>query len=244
MSGDLLWDNVLFLCNFLGADAATAATDESSYGRTITFSGNAQLDTDQYPFVTSSLKLDGSGDFVSVPDDDALSVDTGDFTIEGLFRLNETGRQQTLFNKRDSSSAEEFSVYLNSDNTLEAYLFRSGAAILDLRDAGTTLATGAWRHIAFCRTGTTGYLFLDGVLLDSDTQSNTPSVNTSVFRIGRDGFNTSRDFNGWVGPCRYTKGVNRYTEAFDPPTGIFPIGPYVPDVPPSGSGRSPLLFVN
>lgn len=220
--GDPYWANVIFLASWDGADAATAFTDESTDARAITFVADAQLDTAQKTLgYGASLLLDGTGDYVSLADDDPLSVDTGDFTFEGFFRPHEGGRQQALMNKRDSSSAEEFSLNLNTDRTLTFLLFRAGAATLTLNGT-TALTLDTWYHIAVGRTGATSYLFAGGNLEASGDQANTPTVNTAPFKFGYDGYNSARAFNGWIQETRLTKGANRYTAGFTAPSSPFP----------------------
>lgn len=213
------WDRTVLLVPFNGADTATAAPDTSSFGRTLTWNGNAQLDTAEKKFGTASLLLDGTGDYITLPNSSDLSVATGDFTIEAWVRTTNAAKSQTITNKRDASGAEEHSFGVGASNDLFFSLFNS-SAVLSL--TGPTLAINTWYHVAASRVGSVGYLHLDGVLVDSDTQSGAPATNTGVFHIGRDGFNTGRDWQGWIDCVRMTKGEARYGAAgFTPPTEAF-----------------------
>jgi len=202
-----VWRNTVFLCNFLGADTATAIPDESSFGRIITFSGNAQIDTAQAPpGCSSSLLLDGTGDFVSCPDSPDLEVAGNQFCIESFVRMSAGGKLETISNKRDGSGAEEHSLSVDASNILTFNAFSGGSSIVTLTDPGA-MSINTWYHVAAQRlAGNVWTLHRDGVLVDSDTVASSASTNASTWFIGRDGFNTARDWQGWIGPTRFTHG--------------------------------------
>jgi hypothetical protein len=87
---DLYYDNVALLLPFDGADGATAATDYSPTPKTVTFAGNAQLDTANKKWGNASLLLDGTGDYLSIPDHADWDLGTGDYTVEAWVYLADT----------------------------------------------------------------------------------------------------------------------------------------------------------
>ena len=54
--------NTMLLMHYYGTDTSVTFTDDSPTGLTVTANGNAQIDTAQYKFSTSSGTFDGSGD--------------------------------------------------------------------------------------------------------------------------------------------------------------------------------------
>ena len=82
------FSNVTLLSGFEGADMSTSFTDESEDARIISGFGNAQIDTAQFRFGSSSLLLDGTGDFLTLPDSDDWEFDQA-MTVEAFVRLNE-----------------------------------------------------------------------------------------------------------------------------------------------------------
>ena len=219
---DPYFANVELLVNMGGADGSTTFTDVSKNAFVITTSGNAQIDDAVQVNGVNTCLLDGSGDFLFAPNSEALRVRGDDFTLETFIRVNTLGRTQTIANKRDGGGAEEFSWAVNGANVLVLVLFSGGSAVAAVNGA-TALTTGQVYHVAATRQGDTFSLWLDGVLDGSvvDTSA-TASTNGAAFKIGRDGFNSSRDFDGWIGPFRFTKGICRYTEPFTPHFGPFP----------------------
>jgi Concanavalin A-like lectin/glucanases superfamily len=220
--GDPYWLNVVALLRFDGTDASTTIIDQT--GRVWTAFGNAQLDTTDKQFGVSSLLLDGTGDYISTVHDAVLSVGSGDFTIEAWIKRNGVGSTDMISNKRDASSAEEHSFSIGGSGTdkLSAVLFASGSPVVTLVSTTSIINDGLWHHVAFTREGTTCRIFLDGVLEASGTQSGAPSTNTGPLYVGRDGFDTGRDFIGWIDSYRFTRGVARYTTSFGVPTLEFP----------------------
>lgn len=206
------WENTELLCLFDGADAATTCPELSELGRPLTFNGNAQLDTADKLYGTAALLLDGTGDYVTIPNTADLSVATsaGDKTIEAWFKISATGKVHTITGKRDGSGAEEHTFQIDSTEHLIFSGFNS-SAVISLTST-STITTGTWHHAAATRIGTTWYLHLDGVMEASGVQSGTPATNTGVFYIGRDAFNTSRDFQGAIDSVRITA-PGRYTSA-------------------------------
>ncbi len=158
---DPYWQYVKILHHFNGPDTSTSMLDATQ--RVWTVAGNSQLDTADKKFGESSLLLDGTGDYIYTAHDSDLSTSTGDFTMEAWIKLAALNRTHMISNKRDSSSAEEHSFQVTSDNRLYAVLWGGGNPQGNVSSAGA-LTTGVWYHVAFCRTGQTLYLFLDGVL--------------------------------------------------------------------------------
>ena len=70
-SGSDSYNTLLLHCD--GTNTSTTITDSSSRANTVTAVGNAQLSTSVKKFGTASLKLDGTGDYCTVPSDQKLT---------------------------------------------------------------------------------------------------------------------------------------------------------------------------
>lgn len=222
------FSNVKLLCGFNGADGATSFTEESSAARVASFFGNAQLDTAQSKFGTSSLLVDGTGDYITFPDAADLRIPTGSnyatdsFCIEAWVRIPSIKSGiACIATKRTSAGLNEFVLNL-VDGKANFFTHLSGSGdVVSLNDQ-VAITTDAWHHIAASCSGPFARLFVDGRLAAVGTRRTTPGTNTSALHIGRDPFNTSRDFNGWIDEVRFTKGEPVYTGPFIPPTAAFP----------------------
>lgn len=225
--GGVPFSAVVLLVGFEGADASTTFTDESSYARTLSANGNAQVDTAQFKYGAASGLFDGTGDFVSAAHATELSVPgSGDVCLEAFIRLSATGRIHTILDKRASSGSTEYSFQVTAANVLQFALFNSVSGVVGLAVGATALTTGVWYHVAgvrYLNAGTNNiYVFLDGVLDGSGVQTIAATANTNALNIGRSLFNTARDMQGWIDEVRVTTGHARYTANFTPPATLFP----------------------
>jgi len=180
--------------------------------------GNAQIDTAVKKYGTGSLEFDGSGDWLDVTGDSAsFEFGTGDFTIEMWANWANGSSLQFLYDSRPTSTNGVYpALYLNS-NTLVWYI-SSGARI-----TSSTLSNNTWYHIAICRSSGSTKLFVNGVQEGSTyTDANNYLNPDSRPTIGREGFGTSWNFNGYIDDLRVTKGVARYTADFTPPDAALP----------------------
>jgi hypothetical protein len=222
---DPTWANVVLLLGAESRDGSASLIDDSSASMgPASVNGNAQVDTAQFKFGAASLLLDGTGDYITYTHDSALSVASGDKTIEAWIRLGATGRIHTLASKRPLTGATEFAFYVTATNVLQGIAFAAGSAVVNI--VGTTaLTTGVQYHVALCRAGAVWRLFLNGTQEGASTTESSPvESNTEPFIIGRDQSNTVRDFHGWIDEFRFKSGAGAaiYTANFTAPTAAFP----------------------
>ena len=219
---------ISLLLHFDGSDGATTTTDDGPDERTITLAGNAQLDTAQKKFGTASLLLDGNGDLASAADDGDFDFGSGDFTVEGFFRISSLGNNAFFshWENGDAAGQSFYLVHFNGSDTLRfAYRLTTG-----LVESSYTWEPSAdtFYHIAVVRYGTTLKVYIDGVAVISDSVSTTSLIaSEDPFRIGA--FNDATtasptlewEFAGHVDEVRVTKGQARYIANFVPTTSAF-----------------------
>lgn len=229
LDNDPYWMNVASVTNYRGADASTTISDGK--GLAWTARGNAQLDTDVSANGTSSLKLDGSGDWADTPDAYQLRTTHSEFTMEAFFRTDALNRNSVIFNKRTSGTGE-INLRILPENVLEVTVWGSLGGAYCICGV-TPISTGSMYHVEVGRSGNAIYLFLNGVLEGTVKVGESLLTKTDIFRVGRDGLNTAHDFSGWIGGFRRTNGVCRHTSNFAPPTAPFATaggGVTVPDM--------------
>jgi hypothetical protein len=93
---------------------------------------------------------------------------------------------------------------------------------------GTTILTGTipgsstWFNVAFCRTGTTYYLFINGVLQQSPTTASAMNPGANPLYIGWTGYSSDTKLSGaYIDELRISSGINYYTSAYTPATAAF-----------------------
>jgi hypothetical protein len=223
---DPFLSSVVLLLGFEGADAATATSDESPAANGAgTFAANAQLDTAQKKFGSSSLLLDGNGDWISWADNADWEFGSGDFTIEAFVRFSASSGFRTIVSHSDSFTSGWIFDYASGTDLR----FACGGSAGDFffqRTWSPTLST--WYHVCVERSGNTFRQYVDGSKLGSSgTYSGSIDNAPQELRVGSlnngGGFGGNY-FDGWVDELRITKGVARYASdsGFTVPSAAYP----------------------
>jgi hypothetical protein len=216
--------NTSLLLNFTNAGIydATSKNDLETVG-------NAQISTTQSKWGGSSMYFDGTGDYLSMPNNDLVRLGGGDFTIEFWANTTSFGAQTYTpicgiwDTNVPTASIASYYVSLNAYNTtykLGFSYFVSSAT--DVAFGTATNSTGSWDHYAVVRSGNLLYGFKNGTLLNSGGTAITGTIANAAstdFRIG--GIKNGNVYNGYIQDLRITK-YARYTANFTAPTAAFP----------------------
>jgi hypothetical protein len=224
---------LLLHCN--GADEHTTFTDNSVGGNggsqhTVSVVGNAQGDTAQKRFGTASLLLDGSGDYLTVPDHADWSFGSSAFTIDFVVRYNAipttSPSADVLMGKyQDASNYWVLRLYYGGGQYKYEFRQISGGSLdINVTLDATDPTLNTWYHIALIR-GWAGNvndyaITVDGVALGTETDSTAVADITGNLEIG--GASQYNDVNGWMDEIRIVKGVARWTANFESPSGPYP----------------------
>lgn len=186
--------------------------------------GNAQVSTSVKKYGTSSVALDGTGDYLitsSAVANPVLALGTGAFTIEFWFYANSNSGTQQLFDTRPVgvTSTSRYMAIIYLSGSLNYYTAGANPAI-----AGGVVAPGDWNYVTLTRSGTSTRLFINGVQVGStytDSQDYLIGINRPI--IGADGASpATANFAGYIQDLRITRGIARYTANFTPPTAPLP----------------------
>jgi hypothetical protein len=195
--------------------------DNSTNNFTITAVGNSRP-TQQNPFgFTSALTngytvstiggsgyFDGTGDTLSVPFTSAISLGTGNFTMEAwCYPIINTNGIDSLWGSGNYS----------------VMLYHSGTSwTLEVGDGGgnyfTIAGTApiyAWNHMAVTRSGSNFNLWINGVSAGTGTTAGTMKTSGTLI-IGGNG--NGQNFTGYISDYRLVKGTALYTSSFVPPS--------------------------
>ena len=200
-----------------GADASTTFTDSSTVSpKTVTAVGNAQIDTAQSKFGGASALFDGSGDYLTIPDSPDWDFSSGDFTIDFWVRFNSVGDMYYMSVSDNASDIAFEIVNSNFNATLRFTYTTTGSSGTQLAKTFTA-ATNTWYHMAFVRSGSSFYHFVNGTQIGATgTISGTLWNSSQVLNIGS--LQGVYALNGWLDEIRISKGIARWTSNFTPPT--------------------------
>lgn len=218
-SGDPYWSNVSSLLHMDGADGSTTFTDEK--GVSWTAQGSARIETDFYKFGGSAgwfqQVASNPGSRITTPDSAAFRFGTGDWTVEGWFRVS-------------APTIGLGGFFVKGENTSGGMILALTPTLATFRANGTTdstfslsLSSTTWYHIAFVRNGGTIEVFVDGVSAGTASRS-FDHTDTSALIVGSATSDLRFAYNGMIDEMRITKGVARYTANFTSPTAPFPNG--------------------
>ena len=186
--------------------------DAAVQNNTITV-GDAQASTTQSKWSPTSMKFDGTGDWLTAIDGPHLQLNTGDFTIDGWVYLSANGIVYGLVSKGTATTG--WSVNVTALNKLQFSYTTSNLT------GATSLSTGTWYYFAVVRSGSaTGNLkvYLNGSVDATSGGAVTDNFNqTSTLYVGADRIGTS-PLNGYLQDVRVTK----YARTITTPTAAFP----------------------
>lgn len=163
-----------------------------------------------------SLSFNGTSQYLTIPDNTALQMGAGDFTVEFWINFSSITGYQTPFDK--GYGGVNSLVFQTGNSTGRLIIYSAGVALIT--ETGTE-ATGAWIHYALVRTGTVLTLYRNGVSSGSTTNS-TNFNNTAQIGLGAAGTapggGAIGDFKvaGYITNVRIVKGTAMYTANFTP----------------------------
>jgi hypothetical protein len=182
--------------------------DSSTNNFSITRNGNTTQGTFAPYGANWSNYFDGSGDYLTAPDNAALDLGTGDYTIEGFVFIG-TGITDNagIVAKRDPTA-------FNAGDFRISYRTSSGKITFaddGVNERGTPVVSlNTWVHFAFVRASGTLSAYANGVR--GDTVANSVNLgNVDVLSIGFNG--SSATFLGYISNVRILKGTALYSGA-------------------------------
>ena len=158
-----------------------------------------------------SVDLDGAGDYLTTDQSSNYAMGTGDFTVEGWFKIN-SGTNYGLFMNNSSGLTNSYGVttWYYTDYGLT---FKGGSGTSHQTDIHPEI--GQWFHLALVRNSSTTSLYYNGTFIKS--ASDNTDYTGERFVIG--GYESATYvMNGSVSNFRVVKGTAVYTTSFRPPT--------------------------
>ena len=187
--------------------------EDKARNHAVTVNGDAAISATQAQFGGKSLSLDGTGDYLDIPDN-SFHFGSDDFTVEcWLYHSRDSQSSQATFLDFRNSSSNGFSLTIDANGRLGVYSAHTGNLIS--ASSSTEMSKDAWHHFAYCRSGTTGKMFVDGTELGSATD-NANYASTSL-RIGARYTGNTQYYVGYIDDILISK-TAKYTSAFTAPS--------------------------
>ena len=148
-----------------------------------------------------SNSFDGTGDFLSLGNNNAFNPGTSDFVMEAwVYITGTTGNNQGI-NGKGTSGTDGYSFYVTNALVLSFVWNGTGGTTI----TGGTLSLNTWHHVAVVRNDSVIRLYLDGVGAGSSTACTTNITSTATKYVGQ-----ARGANpilGYISNYRMTNGL-------------------------------------
>jgi len=219
MAIDAQWSNVVLLLP-LSSDLL----DVKSHA--VTAYGSAALSSSVGdPFgAGNALSLNGTTQYLQIPDSADFTLAAGDFTVEVWVRFVDHTSNLVIIGQRDGATSNHaFSVEYQTSNNLRFSYTTNGSTVINV-DRSWTPSDGVWYHVSAIRSGTILQLKIDGVQIGADYTIGADSIynSTSAVKVGAINSPAAGFLNGYIGPLRLTRDdrtiVAAPTEPFPRPT--------------------------
>lgn len=224
---DPLFEYVKCLIISSGEDGSSEVSDLSTLELDVGLFGDAHVSNEQSKFGSVSFKLDGSGDYIETSFNPEINLADDDFTVESWFYLTQTGSNDRVFQQRQGTNGNSYSVEIDATSINFTALPQGSGSVLGgfLFNANVPMVTtiNQWHHIVLQRVGDDFAGYLDGVQIFTATTSSTVMQTMSPIRLGDSLVGYIDSFRLTVGAARYTTN-NTNAISFVPPTEPFPQG--------------------
>jgi len=210
--------NTSLLTNFTNAGIYDAAVLNNE----VTV-GSAQASTTQFKWSPTSMKFNGTTDYLSQASNPLFALGandaTGNFTVECWIYATAASDMAIYDGRASGSGTTGFTLTAFTTSSIRVY---TGAAALITSSSTTYL--NLWTHVAVVRSAGTTTLYINGTSAGTSTGMGNLTDTTPVIGAGRyTGTTTPTSFfTGYIQDFRITKGIARYTANFTPPTAAFP----------------------
>jgi hypothetical protein len=177
--------------------------------------GDAQVSTTQAQWPTTSMKFDGTGDYLDIlGPNQGFNLSSGNWTIEAWIYRTQTNKLDvilSMFNTINTNSGLSF--YVNASNQLVTDNGVTAAL------AAGTVPSNQWVYVAIVRSGSTTTGYVNGTSVGTTTQAPNAAQYARIGFFGLSSLDPTWAFNGYIQDLRITKGVAR---TITTPTAAFP----------------------
>jgi hypothetical protein len=159
----------------------------------------------------NSVQFNGTNQYLTLT---GQNLSTGNFTIESWVYLTATGTNGHIFNFGTNNN-NRYVVFISATGK-----FNLGAVVggtYTLNDSTFTPSINTWYHVAYVRSGSTSYLYVNGTQVGTNSaaiDSGTSwGIGTQHFGAGASDY-----WNGYISNLRVVNGTAVYTSNFTPST--------------------------
>ncbi len=192
-ASDPFYGFTILILNMTGVNGSTVFTDTSFKHRgNAAVTGNAQISTTTAPpNGTGALLLDGSGDFLSYPNnaDFSLAASNSDqYTVEAFVNMTSFpgGSNSIIYSYADAIGSFSWTMFMPPMGGEFSFLFSpDGSATTTITSTGASISTGTWYYLAVDKDATGKIrLYRNTVMVGSATPADSSMFSPGVIFFG------------------------------------------------------------
>ena len=188
-------------------------------GHSMTAVANAAISSSVFKYGYGSLSCPDANSYVYGPSSSDWTFGTGDWTVEAWVYITDGGQHTIASNINGQVSQDDLSfqieIYTNK-------IRLTGWSTIWMTSTGT-LSNNTWTHVEISRTGTNGYMFINGSLdaggaaIGGLNLSNVRNLYIGAF-LGGAGTPSGQLNGGYIDELRIYKGLGKHTSSFTAPS--------------------------
>lgn len=215
-------EKTTLLLHAIAADGSTSIQDHSCYNRTVTCSGDAQVDTAQSVFGGAAILFDGTGDYITIPDAQEWQFGdgSGDWTVDFWIRVPSLPGAGSLYiMSQQEDGSNYWGISYSSTGAFNLFATYTAGVLVNVTTPVSVLVVNTWTHVAVVRTSLTYKIFINGVSQTLTVTTDTGGAfNDLVGNLVIGSFAGTMQYTlGWLDEVRFSK-LARWTSNFTVPS--------------------------
>ena len=159
-----------------------------------------------------SVDFDGN-DYLSVGSSSDFTLGTNNFTLE-TWIYPESCTQDVGIPDPRSANTNAVQCMFGFNSSLQLFVYVNGSFLIS-PSSSTAMTANQWQHVAYCRNGSTGKIYLNGIEVASVTDNNNYVQASAAYSWHAF---QGATFVGKLSNVRIVNGTAVYTSSFRPPT--------------------------
>ena len=202
-----------------GASAGTAKTVGLGTTSTANAPSQPMISSTESKWYDGAGYFDG-GDYGSILYNSDFNFGTGNFTFEMWVNPDNISGIDGLYATSGGSGANpKFVIHLDAGvPKVHFNNLTNGSNIYT--NATSAISAKTWTHLAYTRSGSTWYWFINGALSGTGSNSTDITFTSQPTYVGYGGESYFTEFNGYLQDLKIYKGFAKYTANFAPPQPI------------------------
>ena len=166
----------------------------------VTANGDAAISATQAKFGGKSLYLDGTGDFLTIPNSGEFNFKGEDFSIEAWVYPTALNSNQGVFSKWGANGHKTLKLVVDNSGNVSLQASKDGSTGTQVNvTSSAALSLNAWAHIAGTRSGDVYTVYINGTASGTQTVSGDLYESSSDVGIGANRADqTTNLFTGYI----------------------------------------------